>query len=78
MFDSKMLLVIFAIVLVVFGTKKLRTIGSDLGHAVKGFKTAMGDGENEEKAKQLKQDKDADFDSNVASSEAKVPPKTNV
>jgi hypothetical protein len=39
----------------------------------------MNDGETEEKAKQLKQDKDADFDSNVASreSEAKVPPKTN-
>ena len=77
MFDSKMLLVIFAIVLVVFGTKKLRTIGSDLGHAVKGFKTAMGDGEAEEKAKQLQHEKDASFDS-TASTEAKVPPKPNV
>jgi sec-independent protein translocase protein TatA len=77
MFDSKMLLVILAIALVIFGTKRLRTIGSDLGAAVKGFKSAMNDGETEEKAKQLKQD--ADFDSNVASreSETKVPPKTN-
>jgi sec-independent protein translocase protein TatA len=80
MFDSKMLLVILAIALVIFGTKRLRTIGSDLGAAVKGFKSAMNDGETEEKAKQLKQDKDADFDSNVASrdAESKVPPKTNV
>jgi sec-independent protein translocase protein TatA len=79
MFDSKMLLVILAIALVIFGTKRLRTIGSDLGAAVKGFKTAMNDGETEEKAKQLKQDKDADFDSNVAArdAESKVPPKTN-
>jgi sec-independent protein translocase protein TatA len=79
MFDSKMLLVILAIALVIFGTKRLRSIGSDLGAAVKGFKTAMNDGETEEQAKQLKQDKDADFDANakVRESEVKVPPKTN-
>jgi sec-independent protein translocase protein TatA len=79
MFDSKMLLVILAIALVIFGTKRLRTIGSDLGAAVKGFKSAMNDGETDEKAKQLKQDKDADFDPSAAAreSEVKVPPKTN-
>ena len=62
MFDSKMLLVILAIALVIFGTKRLRSIGSDLGAAVKGFKQAMNEGESEEKLKQLKQEKDADFD----------------
>jgi sec-independent protein translocase protein TatA len=36
-------LVVLVIVLVVFGTKKLRNIGSDLGGAVKGFKEAMKD-----------------------------------
>jgi sec-independent protein translocase protein TatA len=79
MFDSKMLLVILAIALVIFGTKRLRSIGSDLGAAVKGFKTSMNDGETEEQAKQLKQDKDADFDPNAKAreSEVKVPPKTN-
>jgi sec-independent protein translocase protein TatA len=79
MFDSKMLLVILAIALVIFGTKRLRSIGSDLGAAVKGFKSAMNDGESEEKAKQLKQDKDADFEPGAAPREAevKVPPKTN-
>ncbi len=55
MFDSKMLLVILAIALVIFGTKRIRSIGSDLGAAVKGFKSAMNEGESEEKAKQLKQ-----------------------
>jgi sec-independent protein translocase protein TatA len=79
MFDSKMLLVILAIALVIFGTKRLRSIGSDLGAAVKGFKSAMSEGETEEAAKQLKQDKDADFAPGAAAreSEAKVPPKTN-
>ena len=74
-----MLLVILAIALVIFGTKRLRSIGSDLGAAVKGFKTAMNDGETEEQAKQLKQDKDADFDPSAKAreSEVKVPPKTN-
>ena len=48
MFDSKMLLVILLIALVIFGTKRLRSIGSDLGAAVKGFKQAMNDGESEE------------------------------
>src|SRR6185437_5327656 len=40
------LIVILLVVLVVFGTKKLTTIGSDLGNAVRGFKKAMSDGEN--------------------------------
>ena len=57
MFDSKMLLVILAIALVIFGTKRLRTIGSDLGAAVKGFKQAMNEGESEEKMRQLKQER---------------------
>ena len=79
MFDSKMLLVVLLIALVIFGTKKLRTIGTDLGAAVKGFKQAMNDGESEEKMKQIKQDKDADFEANTALREAeiKTPPKTN-
>ncbi len=86
MFDSKMLLVILAIALVIFGTKRLRTIGTDLGAAVKGFKQAMNDGETDEKVKQLKQD--ADFEPGVATpgvvapgaareAEVKAPPKTN-
>jgi sec-independent protein translocase protein TatA len=37
------LLVIAVIVVVLFGTKKLRGIGSDLGESIKGFKKAMSD-----------------------------------
>ena len=35
------LLVILAIVVMLFGTKKLRNMGGDLGTAIKGFKSAM-------------------------------------
>ena len=41
-------LVVLLIVLLVFGTKKLRNIGSDLGGAVRGFKEGMK-GEDEKK-----------------------------
>ncbi len=37
--------IVLVIVLLVFGTKKLRNIGSDLGGAVKGFKDGMKNGE---------------------------------
>jgi sec-independent protein translocase protein TatA len=39
-------LIVLAIVILVFGTKKLKNIGSDLGGAVKGFKDGMKDGAN--------------------------------
>ncbi|MDO6928729.1 twin-arginine translocase TatA/TatE family subunit, partial [Acinetobacter baumannii] len=44
------------IVVLLFGTKKLRGIGGDLGGAVKGFKKAMSEDEP------AKNDKDADFE----------------
>jgi sec-independent protein translocase protein TatA len=37
------LLIILAIVIMLFGTKRLRTLGSDLGSAVKGFRKSMSD-----------------------------------
>ena len=47
------LLIIVLIVVLLFGTKKLKTLGSDLGESVKGFKKAM----------QEDQPKDAEFKS---------------
>ncbi len=56
------LLIVLAIVLAIFGTKRLRTLGSDLGSAVKGFRSAVN--EAEETTEQLgdASKKDADFD----------------
>jgi sec-independent protein translocase protein TatA len=47
-FGMKELVVILLVVLLVFGAKKLKTIGSDLGSAVRGFKKSMADGEEEQ------------------------------
>lgn len=59
------LLIILVIVLAIFGTKRLRTLGSDLGSAVKGFRSAMN--EAEETTEQLGESpKDADFDNTPA------------
>lgn len=44
------LLIVLAIVILLFGTKKLKNIGGDLGGAVKGFKKAVKDGEAEKDA----------------------------
>lgn len=59
------LVVILLVVLLVFGAKKLRTIGSDLGAAVRGFKKSMNEGEEEERSTPPRQippnGTDADF-----------------
>jgi len=60
------LLIVLLIVLAIFGTKKLRSLGSDLGGAVKGFRSAMDDAESGENDGDKLDDKskaDADFDS---------------
>jgi len=56
------LLIILLIALIIFGGKKLRNVGSDLGAAVRGFKKSMNDGDDEQ-TKQLSDlsGKDADF-----------------
>lgn len=41
------LVIILGIVVLLFGTKKLRNIGGDLGNAIKGFKKAVKSGEDE-------------------------------
>jgi sec-independent protein translocase protein TatA len=43
------LLIILAIVIMLFGTKRLRTLGTDLGSAVKGFRKSMQDDTGAEK-----------------------------
>ncbi|VEB06461.1 twin arginine translocase protein E [Klebsiella pneumoniae] len=43
------LLVVAALIILVFGTKKLRTLGGDLGSAIKGFKKAMNEDDDSAK-----------------------------
>lgn len=55
------LLIVLVIVLAIFGTKRLRTLGSDLGSAVKGFRSAVSDAEKEPAEQLGDQSTDADF-----------------
>ncbi|MDO3387870.1 twin-arginine translocase TatA/TatE family subunit [Gilvimarinus sp. SDUM040013] len=47
------LLIILAIVFLLFGTKRLRGMGSDLGEAIKGFKKSVSDDDKAEDTKSL-------------------------
>lgn len=58
------LLIVLAILVLIFGTKKLKNLGSDLGGAVKGFKEAVNNDEDAKEeisqAKAIQQDKKQD------------------
>jgi sec-independent protein translocase protein TatA len=56
------LLIILVIVLAIFGTKRLRTLGSDLGSAVKGFRGAMKEAEEEKDQLEDESKEDANFE----------------
>lgn len=49
-FSTTHLIIFLVIIVLIFGTKKLKNIGSDLGGAVKGFKDGMKDGSTAEKS----------------------------
>ena len=56
------LLIVLVIVLAIFGTKRLRTLGADLGSAVKGFRGAMSDADKETPDQLDNQSNDANFE----------------
>jgi|TARA_B110001452_G_scaffold64534_1_gene51259 sec-independent protein translocase protein TatA len=61
-FGWQELIIILVIVALIFGTKKLRNIGSDLGGAIKGFKESI--------SSDPKEDESADSDSSVEKKDA--------
>jgi sec-independent protein translocase protein TatA len=48
MLSMSHIIILLLIIVLVFGTKNLRNIGSDLGAAVRNFKKSMSEGESEE------------------------------
>ena len=64
------LLIVLAIVILLFGTKKLKNIGSDLGGAVKGFKGAMKDAQDAAKDKDDSPEKIEKADDSVIEGES--------
>jgi sec-independent protein translocase protein TatA len=62
-------LVVLAIVVVIFGTKKLRNIGSDLGGAIKNFKDSMKTESEDKQEEAAKQDEPKKIESRVVEGE---------
>jgi len=67
------LLILLAVVILIFGTKKLKNVGGDLGSAIKGFKSAVKDGEKDGAQQKVAQD-----ESVSSSTESKVEEKDKV
>ena len=65
------LLVVLAIVLLIFGPKRLKSLGSDLGSAIKGFRTAVSEDE------QKKPDEEKVIEGQVNSGETRTESKQN-
>lgn len=51
------LLIILAIVVLIFGTKKLKNVGNDLGSAMKSFRSAVHDSDAEEERKRSEEER---------------------
>jgi len=54
------LLIILIIVMILFGTNRLRNLGTDLGGAIKGFRNAMNEGDQEKSTKNANPDRTDD------------------
>jgi len=67
------LLIILAIVIMIFGTKKLKSLGADLGSAVKGFRQSVTDKTEEKGAEDAVQ---ATAESTVQQNESTEPTQT--
>lgn len=75
------LLIILAIVLLLFGPKRLKSLGSDLGSAIKGFRSAVKEEEPEDSVEQTREEKVIEGEvasSNEASQKEKAQQSPNV
>lgn len=67
------LVIVLVIVLLLFGAKRLRNVGGDLGSAIKGFKSAMKEEENKpDEPSQLKQEEGDVIEGEVTKEKDKV------
>lgn len=74
------LLIVLVIIVLLFGTKKLRNIGSDLGGALKSFKKAVNDeedGKSDAEQKKISAEQDARFTASDEKTDAKTDSKTD-
>ncbi len=72
------LVIVLVIVILLFGTKKLRNLGSDLGGALKGFRGAMKDVDELKQSENMDNNKDNEKSGSVIEGEVdKTPDKEN-
>ena len=71
------LLIVLGIVILLFGTKKLRNIGTDLGGAIRGFKKSMSDEENPQEKTEKDSLEDQDKSTAQQTSAEKTEEKTH-
>ena len=64
------LLILLAVVILIFGTKKLKNVGGDLGSAIKGFKSAVKEGDDAAKQNKVAQDSAEDSAQEAARAES--------
>lgn len=69
------LLIIFLIVLLIFGTKKLRNVGGDLGSAIRDFRKGMSNEEEKEEKEEKKNDKDSSAEKSTPAESPEVDSK---
>lgn len=65
------LLILLAVVILIFGTKKLKNVGGDLGSAIKSFKSAVKEGDEAAKDQEKVTQESAQADSASSNSESK-------
>ncbi len=72
------LLILLAVVILIFGTKKLKNVGGDLGSAIKGFKSAVKTGDEDGKDDSQQQNKVAQDSDDASSNTESVKKEDNV
>ncbi|MBV7435339.1 twin-arginine translocase TatA/TatE family subunit [Cardiobacteriaceae bacterium TAE3-ERU3] len=72
------LLIVLVIVVLIFGGKRLRSLGSDLGHAIKGFKEVSKDDKKEEDAVTQERINQEQHDDRIIDAEVKREDKTHL
>lgn len=66
------LLILLAVVILIFGTKKLKNMGGDLGSAIKGFKSAVKEGDDSTQQNKVVQDTEETADTESVKKQEKV------
>ena len=66
------LLILLAVVILIFGTKKLKNVGGDLGSAIKGFKSAVKDGDTADATQKVEQAEEGSANTESVKKEDKV------